>query len=346
MAQRASGSSGPPAAASAPSWIRAMLTETHTIYVKAFDRAGNETESEPVIIRVRHKPKTAQEDVPLAVARRSADARAGVRPRPVARVRPDRDRRVESDVRMPHILITNDDGYQAPALLALARSLRAGGPGHRLRARSQLVGGGAHQDDAQAAAHHRSALPDGTPLYVTTGTPSDCVGLALLGVVNRAARPGRLRHQPGLEPGPRCHLFGHACRRDGRQPSSAFRPSPPRTSCRTAAPRISTPQPVSSPGSPNACWKTDCRRTPCSTSTSRPCRRTQVRGIQVTRLGQRIYRDVLIQRADPQRPALLLDRRRSAHRRAGRRHRHRRTGAGIRLGHTAEPGHDRRSLAG
>ncbi len=34
-----------------------VLTETHTIYVKAFDRAGNETKSEPVRILVMHKPK-------------------------------------------------------------------------------------------------------------------------------------------------------------------------------------------------------------------------------------------------------------------------------------------------
>lgn len=34
-----------------------VLTETHTIKVKAFDRAGNEAESEPVQIRVMHKPK-------------------------------------------------------------------------------------------------------------------------------------------------------------------------------------------------------------------------------------------------------------------------------------------------
>jgi hypothetical protein len=34
-----------------------VLTETHTIYVKAFDRAGNEAKSEPVRIRVSHKPK-------------------------------------------------------------------------------------------------------------------------------------------------------------------------------------------------------------------------------------------------------------------------------------------------
>jgi hypothetical protein len=34
-----------------------VLTETHTIYVKAFDRAGNEAKSDPVRILVMHKPK-------------------------------------------------------------------------------------------------------------------------------------------------------------------------------------------------------------------------------------------------------------------------------------------------
>jgi hypothetical protein len=34
-----------------------VLTETHRIQVKAFDRAGNEAESEPVQILVMHKPK-------------------------------------------------------------------------------------------------------------------------------------------------------------------------------------------------------------------------------------------------------------------------------------------------
>jgi membrane peptidoglycan carboxypeptidase len=37
-----------------------VLTETHTIYVKAFDRAGNEAKSEPVVIRVMHKPKESK----------------------------------------------------------------------------------------------------------------------------------------------------------------------------------------------------------------------------------------------------------------------------------------------
>jgi hypothetical protein len=34
-----------------------VVTETHTIKVKAFDRAGNEVESKPVTIWVGHKPK-------------------------------------------------------------------------------------------------------------------------------------------------------------------------------------------------------------------------------------------------------------------------------------------------
>jgi hypothetical protein len=34
-----------------------VLTETHKIVVKAFDRAGNQAESEPVRILVMHKPK-------------------------------------------------------------------------------------------------------------------------------------------------------------------------------------------------------------------------------------------------------------------------------------------------
>jgi hypothetical protein len=34
-----------------------VLTETHTIYVKAFDKAGNEAESEKVRFLVMHKPK-------------------------------------------------------------------------------------------------------------------------------------------------------------------------------------------------------------------------------------------------------------------------------------------------
>ena len=40
-----------------------VLTETHRFHVKAFDRAGNEAESEPIQILVMHKPEEEPEAV-------------------------------------------------------------------------------------------------------------------------------------------------------------------------------------------------------------------------------------------------------------------------------------------
>jgi 5'-nucleotidase len=84
---------------------------------------------------------------------------------------------------MPHILLTNDDGYQSPGLKALARAM----------ARVGQVTVFAPDHNWSAAGHTKTMhkplridqghTEDGLPLFITTGTPSDCVGLALLGVV-------------------------------------------------------------------------------------------------------------------------------------------------------------------
>ena len=117
-----------------------VLTETHTIKVKAFDRAGNEAESEPVQIRVMHKPKEQEDELAGAAAMRrlthgrrtrkhgpphsSADRRLPSCGRQAMAYRSGRLTRDTSAasaicylmlIPMPHILITNDDGYQAPA---------------------------------------------------------------------------------------------------------------------------------------------------------------------------------------------------------------------------------------
>jgi 5'-nucleotidase len=84
---------------------------------------------------------------------------------------------------MPHILITNDDGYQSPALHALARAMVAIGrvtvfaPDHNWSA------AGHTKTMHKPLRVSQSVMDDGTPLYITTGTPSDCVGLAMLGIV-------------------------------------------------------------------------------------------------------------------------------------------------------------------
>ncbi len=84
---------------------------------------------------------------------------------------------------MPHILLTNDDGHQAPALAILARALQPVGnvtvfaPDHNWSAAGHTKT--MHKPLRVA----RGTLAGDIPLFTTTGTPSDCVGLALLGLV-------------------------------------------------------------------------------------------------------------------------------------------------------------------
>ena len=83
------------------------------------------------------------------------------------------------------ILITNDDGIDAPALLPLKQALDT--------VAETLVFAPDH--NWSASGHPKTMhkplradpiiLPDGSPAFVSTAPPPDCVGLALLGVVER-----------------------------------------------------------------------------------------------------------------------------------------------------------------
>ena len=84
---------------------------------------------------------------------------------------------------MPHILVTNDDGHQAPALAILARALRAVGQVTVFAPDHNWSAAGHTKTMHKPLRVARGTLPDDIPLYITTGTPSDCVGLALLGLI-------------------------------------------------------------------------------------------------------------------------------------------------------------------
>ncbi len=86
---------------------------------------------------------------------------------------------------MPHILVTNDDGFQAPALSILARALRRVGEVTVFAPDRNWSAAGHTKTMHKPLRITRGALTDEIPLFVTTGTPSDCVGLALHGVVER-----------------------------------------------------------------------------------------------------------------------------------------------------------------
>ncbi len=83
---------------------------------------------------------------------------------------------------MPHIFLTNDDGVQAPGLLALVQALRALGS-------VEIVAPAVNQS---AVGHKKTlfqdipvdpvSLADGTPALAVGGSPADCIAIAALGV--------------------------------------------------------------------------------------------------------------------------------------------------------------------
>lgn len=84
---------------------------------------------------------------------------------------------------MTHILITNDDGMHAPSLPVLVQALRGIGdvtvcvPEHNWSA-------GGHVKTLHKPLRAWSAkLADGSPAIVSNGAPSDCVAMAMLGLV-------------------------------------------------------------------------------------------------------------------------------------------------------------------
>lgn len=84
-----------------------------------------------------------------------------------------------------YILVTNDDGYQSPGMMALRSALSAVGE----------VVVVAPDRNWSAAGHYRKLfdplrawegeLPDGSPALICDGTPADCVALAVMGLLPR-----------------------------------------------------------------------------------------------------------------------------------------------------------------
>ena len=81
-----------------------------------------------------------------------------------------------------HILVTNDDGVQAPGLLALAQAMRELGQVTVFAPeRNWSVCGHVKTLDHPLRVRE-TKLADGSPALTSDGAPSDCVALALLGV--------------------------------------------------------------------------------------------------------------------------------------------------------------------
>lgn len=82
-----------------------------------------------------------------------------------------------------HILVTNDDGVRAPGLLSLVTALRPFGNISILAPDRNWSGSGHVKTMSRPLRVHETILDDGTPAYSSDGAPSDCVALALLGFI-------------------------------------------------------------------------------------------------------------------------------------------------------------------
>jgi len=85
---------------------------------------------------------------------------------------------------MTHILITNDDGVTAPGLLALAQEMRKLGKITILAPDRNWSASGHVKTMHRPLRVREVQLQDGTLALASDGAPSDCVALALLGVVD------------------------------------------------------------------------------------------------------------------------------------------------------------------
>ena len=82
-----------------------------------------------------------------------------------------------------HILVTNDDGIEAPSLHALVEAVKPLGKVSVFAPHRNWSASGHVKTLHRPIRAWETSLPDGTPAFTCDGAPSDCVALALLGLI-------------------------------------------------------------------------------------------------------------------------------------------------------------------
>ncbi|MBC7314817.1 MAG: 5'/3'-nucleotidase SurE [Chloroflexi bacterium] len=198
--------------------------------------------------------------------------------------------------RRPLILLTNDDGIQAPPLLALHRALREVGELVVIAPEHNWSASGHSKTMHKPLRVSPARLEDGTDALVASGSPSDCVALALLGVLDR--RPDLvisginiganvstdLTYSGTVSAAMEAYIAGVSAMAVSLD---SHEPYPPEAAARYAA-RLAR------------ILLEHLEEAPWLLNVNVPALpEEEIKGIRVTRLGRRIYRDALVKRNDP-----------------------------------------------
>lgn len=89
---------------------------------------------------------------------------------------------------MTYILVTNDDGVDAPGLFALATAMRQLGEVQVVAPATNQSASGHKKTLYQSIAVEQTTLRDGTPAVAVHGSPADCIAISALGMVKWPAR--------------------------------------------------------------------------------------------------------------------------------------------------------------
>lgn len=203
----------------------------------------------------------------------------------------------------PRILLTNDDGVEAPGLLALVQALRA-------VAHVDVV---APDHNWSAAGHTKTmhkplrvwtvTLADGTEARTTNGTPSDCVALALLGLLDRAPDLVVSGINAGANVGSDITYSGTVA-----AAMEAVVAGIPAIAASVDGFDIADPSVAAAFVArlaelalrEMATHPRDAEDSPLLLNVNVPnLPQSALRGVHITRLGRRVYRDALVERSDP-----------------------------------------------
>ena len=200
---------------------------------------------------------------------------------------------------MTSIIVTNDDGYDAPGIEALAQAMTALGDVQVCAPALNQSASGHKITLFQDIAYSRCTVGDGIPALAVGGSPADCIALSLLGLVdgspdivvsgiNRGENMGQdLTYSGTVTAALEAAIHGI--------PAVAFSLAHPDADCRDdyqVAAQLALPivKMVLAQGLPPL--------TILNVNVPAVSRVEDLRGIRLTRQGVRIYRDCLIEVAD------------------------------------------------